>query len=171
MQNGEVAEIVRLEGQAAKTEKASSADRWRAAQLINGQLEHKTFRQLSQDIKEAGGKGSIGHLERMKKCWELVGSVQWEAFKDDFAQYPNFTTIYQSDEIRGENPEGKGGDRKPKGNDHEDFSAHGLTLAASNAVGSLVDNPAFWPLLTDDDTAMLRDTKDKLRILIRDIGR
>lgn len=171
MHNGEVEEIVRLEGQAAQTEKASSGDRWRAAQLIHGQLAHKTFRQLSQDIKEAGGKGSIGHLERMKKCWEIVGSVQWEAFKDDFAQYPNFTNIYQSDEIRGENPEDKGGDRKRKPNDHEDFSAHGLALAASNAVASLVENPAFWPLLTDEDVELLRETKDTLRVLIRDIGR
>ena len=171
MENGEVAEIVRLEGQAAQTEKASSADRWRAAQLIHGQLEHKTFRKLSEDIKTAGGKGSIGHLERMKKCWEIVGSVQWEAFKDDFAQYPNFTTIYQSDEIRGEGEGDKGGDRKRKGSDQEDFSAHCLAQAASDAVASLAENPAFWPLLTDEDLEMLRETKDTLRALIRDVGR
>ena len=171
MHNGEVAEIVRLEGEAAKTEKASSGDRWHAAQLIHGQLQTKTFRQLSQDIKDAGGKGSIGHLERMKKCWEVVGSVQWEALKDDFASYPNFTTIYQSDEIRGENPEDKGGDRKHRGQDQEDFSAHGLAQSAADAVDSLVRNPAMWPQLADDDISLLRDTKDKLRVLIRDIGR
>jgi hypothetical protein len=107
----------------------------------------------------------------MQKCWKLVGQVQYEAFKDDFAQYPNFTTIYQSDEIRGEGDQDKGGDRKRSGHDQEDFSAHGLTVAASNAVGSLADNPAFWPLLTDEDIEMLRETKDALRALIRDVGR
>lgn len=171
MQNGEVEEIVRLEGQAAKTEKASSADRWRAAQLIHGQLVHKTFRQLSADIKAAGGKGSIGHLERMKKCWEVVGSVQWEAFKDDFAQYPNFTTIYQSDEVRGENPEGKGGDRQHKGNAPEDFSADGLAETAANAIDSIVRNPAIRDNLTDSGMEMLRQAYDQLRRFWRESSR
>jgi hypothetical protein len=172
MQNDEVAEIVRLEGQAAQTEKASSADRWRAAMLINGQLERMTYRQLSAAIKEHGGKGSIGHLERMSKCWELVGQVQYEAFKDDFAAYPNFSTIYQSDEVRGEGGQGKSGERgHGGGREPEDNSASGLARSIASCTDTLIQNPAFWPLLTDDDIGLLRETKDKLRVLIRDIGR
>ncbi len=171
MHNGEVLEIVRLEGQAAKADKNVSSDRWRAAQLIHGQLQHKTFRQLSQDIKEAGGKGSIGHLERMKKCWDVVGQVQYEAFKDDFAQYPNFTTIYQSDEVRGEREGDKGGDRRHSGNAPDDSSAHGLAQAAADAIEALATDRSLWRQLTADDIELLRDAKDKLRVLIRDIGR
>jgi hypothetical protein len=169
--NGEVAEIVRLEGQAAKTEKASSADRWHAAKLIFDQLVHKSFRQLSQDIKEHGGKGSIGHLERMNKCWKLVGQVQYEAFKDDYAAYPNFTTISQSDEVRGESDGDKGGDRRHSGNAPDDTSAHGLAQSAADAIEALVTDRSLWRQLTTDDIELLRDAKDKLRVLIRDIGR
>jgi hypothetical protein len=175
MQNGEVREIVRLEGQAAQTEKASSADRWHAAQLIFNQLRTKTFRRLSSDIQEAGGKGSVSHLERMKKCWELIGQLQYETFKDDFSSYPDFTTIYQSDEVRDSEKKQQEKEekerRRKEGHDPEDFSAHGLAVTASNAVDSLSRNPAIRDSLSEDDIALLREAYDKLRVIIRGFGR
>ena len=108
MTNQDVKEIVRLEGRATLAERASSGDRWHAAHLISAQLARKTYRQLSQEIVSAGGKGSIGHLERMAKCWKLVGRVQYETHKEDWARYPNFTTVYQSDEVRGTAEESSG---------------------------------------------------------------
>jgi hypothetical protein len=107
----------------------------------------------------------------MKKCWEIVGQVQYEAFKDDYAAYPNFTTIYQSDEVRGDGDGDKGGDRRQKGHAPDDSSPHGLAQAAADAIEALATDRSLWRHLTDDDIELLRDTKDKLRVLIRDIGR
>jgi hypothetical protein len=166
--NGEVAEIVRLEGQATQTEKASSADRWHAAQLISEQLEHKTFRQLSQDIKQHGGKGSIGHLQRMQKCWKLVGAIQYEAFKDDFAAYPNFTTIYQSDEVRGEGDQSQGSGRQ---RNVPEVTASSLVTAAADAISELAHNREYRRQLTEGDMSSLRETRDTIRSLIRDFDR
>lgn len=165
--NGDVAEIVRLEGQAAQTEKASSADRWHAAYLIALQLEKKTYRQLSADIKAAGGKGSIGHLERMKKCWDLVGAMQWEAIKDDFAAYPNFTNIYQSDEVRGEGDQDKGGDRRQS----EKETAADLVGSIAKAVQALRTDRDLRASLTAGDLESLQDSADKIEALIHRVRR
>ena len=164
MENGEVAEIVRLEGQAAKAEKASSADRWHAAKLINDQLARKTYRQLSQDIKEAGGKGSIGHLERMKKCWEIFGMAQYEAYKDDYERYPNFADAYGSDEVRGENREkGGDGDRDPG-----DVGADGLAQKARECLETLAEDRAYLSLLSDNGLENIRQCRDIARSLLRE---
>src|SRR5215469_4850263 len=167
MENGEVREIVRLEGKAAEVDKDSSANRWRAAQLIFGQLQHRTFRELSQAIKEHGGKGSIGHLERMNKCWKLVGAIQWETFKDDYAAYPNFTTIYQSDEVRGDGDQsaGTGRQREP-----EATTGSSLVKAMNAAANELVGTRGYWRQLTDGDIRLLQDTMDKIGVLIERIG-
>ena len=167
MHNGEVAEIVRLEGQAVQTEKASSADRWHAAHLIARQLETVTYRTLSQAIKEHGGKGSIGHLERMNKCWKLVGTIQWETFKDDYAAYPNFTTIYQSDEVRGDGDQsaGSGRQREP-----EATTGSSLVKAMHAAANELVGTRGYWRQLTDGDVRLLQDTLDKIGVLIDRVG-
>jgi len=168
--NGDVAEIVKLEGQAAQTEKASSADRWHAAYLIARQLDQKTFRQLSAEIKAAGGKGSIGHLERMQKCWKLVGAMQYEAIKEDYGSYPNFTSIYQSDEVRGENDESKGGDRGHGSRDKDEITAHSLVDTAADAIGTLRQNRTFWKDLSGGDIQRLNATRDGIRALLRELA-
>jgi hypothetical protein len=167
MHNGEVAEIVRLEGQATQTEKASSADRWHAAHLIARQLETVTYRTLSQAIKEHGGKGSIGHLERMAKCWKLVGETQYAAFGDNYGAYPNFTTIYQSDEVRGDGDQsaGSGRQREP-----EQTTGSSLVKAMNAAANELVGTRGYWRQLTDADVRLLQDTLDKIGVLIDRVG-
>jgi len=170
MTNQDVKEIVRLEGRATLAERASSGDRWHAAHLISAQLARKTYRQLSQEIVSAGGKGSIGHLERMAKCWKLVGRVQYETHKEDWARYPNFTTVYQSDEVRG-TAEESSGSQGSGGRDEEDQSAHGLTMAAANAIAKLARNRVYWPLLTEDDVNTLKNARDELDVLISRVRR
>src|SRR5215469_13440444 len=166
MENGEVREIVRLEGKAAEVDKDSSANRWRAAQLIFGQLQHRTFRELSQAIKEHGGKGSIGHLERMKKCWEYAEKELYPHFGENFADYPNFTITYQSDEIRGETKEkGEGRQREP-----EATTGSSLVKAMNAAANELVGTRGYWRQLTDGDIRLLQDTMDKIGVLIERIG-
>lgn len=168
MENGEVREIVRLEGQAAKTDKASSGDRWHAAQLIAGQLGHKTFRQLSQDIKAAGGKGSLAHLERMKKCWDYAEKELYPLFKDDFLSYPDFTQTYQSEEAR---PEKKGEDQQRQGQQRTEPTPDEEARVVRDIIERLAADRDRRSLLTDAGLNDLRNAQRKLAVLIRHFGR
>ena len=179
----EIQEIIRLEGQASNTEKASSEDRWKAARLIHRQLQEMSFRDLSDEIKSQGGKGSLAHLTRMKRCWDLIGKILFENGNEDFSIYPNFYQTYNSAEVRGESagksvPDTAGGgdrepkersspaDREPRDNDTENVSASGLVLRAGLAIATIHDNRPFWPLLTKEDRqGLVKIRKEIDRIL------
>lgn len=156
-----IQKIIQLEEKAASQGEAVSSIRWETAELY--WIEYEKDNTPQSEIAKRVGKSKV-HVHYMIKCWDIVKDLPKESF-------PDFQEAYHSPEVRGEAGQDKGGDRKHKGNAPEDFSAHGLAQSAAEAVDSLARNPAMWPQLTDDDIALLRETKDTLRVMIRDIGR
>jgi hypothetical protein len=171
-----IQEIVRLQKEAEASEASASERRWAEAKLIWEELQHKTYRQLSGEIKAEGGSGSLRHLTLMNRCWQYVVVDKGHEHLR-FDKLPKFNDVYHSDEVRGESDQedtdtGSSPERRRKPQpEPDDYSASGLARRIASCTDSLIKNPAFWPLLTDDDIVLLRETKDKLRVLIRDIGR
>ena len=152
---------------AEREERKSSHSYWRAAELIWEEVTAGTSRRaLATEI----GK-SHTHVRYMYNCWDMVG----RKIEGDL---PNFNTVYNSAEIRGEHdPDGDGGDggdreggHRRRGQEPEDYSAHGLVMQASNAIDALARNRAFHQLLTPDDIAVLRELQPIIRALLRDLG-
>lgn len=146
-----------------------SYHRWEASRLIWEEIKAgKSRRGLAGDI----GK-SHTHVRYMFNCWELVGR---KLEVSDPHELPNFQEIYMSSEVRGEPDNNPGDDKRDRRNRREpdpedDVSAHGLTLRAANALDTLNRNEAFWPLLTDDDVAVLREAGASLGSILAGIGR
>jgi len=169
--------IVKLQRESAQLDEDSNVRRWCEAQLIWEELQTRSFRNLGTAIKEAGGSGSLRHLQLMKKCWEGYGQPLWDAGNEDYAKYPRLNELYNSDEVRGEPDEdGNGGDggggergsdrRRPSG----DYSAHGLAVSAYNAIDALRRNKAHHELLNEEDLDLIRQLPAMIRALLRDIG-
>ena len=169
-----IQEIVALQKEAEISEKLASVKRWRESKLIWEELADKTYRQLSGEIKAAGGSGSLRHLTLMFRCYQFV--VVDHGLEDTaFTELPKFNTIYHSDEVRGESDQkesdtGSSPERK-RGHDREDFSADGLAETAANAIDSIVRNPAIRDNLTDSGMEMLRQAYDQLRRFWRESSR
>lgn len=148
-----------------------SKHRWMASELIWLEVnDGKSRRALAEEI----GK-SHTHVRYMFNCWDMVGRKL--AVSGHVDSFPNFQAIYASSEIRGESdpePDGHGGDRKRrKGGEDSgaDYTAHGLVVTAANSLDALARNRAYWPLLTEDDLAVLRTICPTVRALLRDSGR
>ncbi len=158
-----VEEIVALQQAAAGPEADASARRWAEAKLIYEELEVKSYRILSAEIKAAGGSGSIGHLQRMYRAWWIM-VVQPGIEYGDFGDMPPFNRVYDSEEVRDGAPDRERRPRKrqvsqPHGRNREqddDYSGHGLVTQAHRALSLLANNPAFLPLLSDSDWATIR---------------
>jgi len=172
-----IAEIVQLEGMASANREDRSASRWKAAKLIWEELQEKSFTQLSQEIKLAGGSGSIGHLTYASRSWEITVVKSGLKF-NSLKSLPNFNTIYNSDDIR--RPEdrkrrdvGDGSDRKrePGKDPRSEYTAHGLVVQADNAIDALLRSPAYHQLISDEDIVILRKLPAEIRSLIRKCGR
>lgn len=167
-----IEEIRKHEAIADRQEHLTSMHRWMAAELIWEEVTSGTSRrELATEI----GK-SHTHVRYMFNCWDMVGRKMIDGVKSH-TDLPNFNTVYNSAEVRGEHdPDGgeegeREGSHRRKGQEPDDYSAHGLVMAASNSVDALARNRAYWPLLTDDDIAVLRELMPVIRALIRDIGR
>jgi hypothetical protein len=161
-----IEEIKRQLAAAEQNEKKASHSYWRAAELVWEEVTAGTSRRsLATEI----GK-SHTHVRYMFNCWDMVG----RKIEGDL---PNFNTVYNSAEVRGDHdPDGgedgeREGSHRRKGHEPDDYSAHGLVMQASNSIDALARNRAFWALLTDDDIALLRELQPVIRALIRDIGR
>jgi hypothetical protein len=170
-----IAEIVALEGYADVDREARSAQRWAAARLIYEELQTKSFGALSAEIKEAGGKGSIGHLTCMKRCWVLI-VVQGGIEPTDYADLPFFGTVYNSEEVR------RPADRKRRRSTtgHEDRghraghkkdpclheSASAWVLNAETALATLAEHRVSWQFLTAEDLTRLHGLIPKIENLI-----
>jgi len=161
-----IAEIRKHEAIAERNDSTTSHHRWIAAQLIWEEVnEGKSRRQLGQEI----GK-SHTHVRYMYNCWDLVGRKLGGIDAD--GGLPNFNEIYNSVEVRGD-PEsgGDGPTGKHRRREPEDHSAHGLVMAASVALGELAANPAFWPLLTNEDWALVFELPAVIDGFLRDAGK
>lgn len=167
--------IVKLQRESAHLDETSNIRRWCEAQLIWEELQSRSFRALGTAIKEAGGSGSLRHLQLMKKCWEGFGQPLWDGGNNDFAKYPHLNTLYNSDEVRGE-PDGDdngggggSGDRRDRREPEGDYTPSGLILKANSYIESLERS---WDpkLLTDDDIARMRSMTARIRALLRTIG-
>lgn len=166
-----VAEIKRHEAIADRDDAKTSEHRWKAAELIWAEItDGKSRRALAGEI----GK-SHTHVRYMFNCWDMVGRKL--VVSGGASALPNFNTIYTSEEVREsaeENVE-EAGHKARRGRysdqDQTDYSASGLVAQAYEAIGSLRRNPAYWPLLTEDDRTRLRELPGSIRALIRDSSR
>jgi hypothetical protein len=168
-----VEEIKRHEAIADREDERTSGHRWEAARLIWEEITESgtSRRALADQI----GK-SHTHVRYMFNCWDIVGRKL--VVSEGSSSLPNFNTVYTSEEIR-ESPEGNAEDeqghkaRRGRYSDQDqvDYTAHGLVVQASNAIDSLRRNPAYWPLLTDDDMGLLRELPAASRDLLREIAR
>lgn len=156
-----IAMIIALEGRADLDRDARSAQRWAAARLIWEELQHKSYVALSEEIKSQGGKGSIGHLIRMNRCWELTvvrPGIEPHSYED----LPFFGEVYQCEEVR--NPANRKRRnvqasqarqrRARKACLHE--SAPSWVAAANEALDSLAEHRVAWPFLSDGDLDVLK---------------
>lgn len=168
--------IVKLQRESAQLDDDSNDRRWREAKLIWEELQSRSFRALGTAIKEAGGSGSLRHLQLMKKCWEGFGQPLWDGGNEDFSKYPRLNELYNSDEVRGE-PDGDdngggggSGDRKRDRREPEgDYTPSGLILQANSYLEALERG---WDpkLLTDDDIDRMKSIAARIRALLRTIG-
>lgn len=170
-----IAEIVALEGYADVNRETRSAQRWAAARLIWEELQSKSYTVLSVEIKAAGGKGSIGHLTCMKRCWELV-VVQPGIEPTDYDDLPFFGTVYQSDEVRrpadrkrrkttdGHEARGHRAGHRKDPCLHE--SAHAWIVNADEALDALAEHRVSWPFLTPEDLERLRGLPAKVDTIL-----
>jgi hypothetical protein len=170
-----VAEIVALEGYANVDREARSAQRWAAARLIYEELQEKSFGALSIEIKAAGGKGSIGHLTCMRRCWDLV-VIQGGIEPADYSELPFFGTVYNSDEVR------RPADRKrrkattghtDRGHRHGQGkgpclheSASAWITAADEALNTLAEHRVAWAFLKGSDLNRLKGLIPKVEGLV-----
>lgn len=137
---------------------------WVASQLIWEEVEAGTSRrQLAQEI----GK-SHTHVRYMYNCWDLVGRKVMTGAADTEA-LPSFNEVYHSTEVRGDSDQGSG-DGKRREREVDDHSAHGLTSRAATAINELASNPAFWPLMTEEDWMVIREIPAVIRSMIRESG-
>lgn len=169
--------FVELEGKADAGERKTSSQRWEAAQIVWDQhnIRRKSFPQLSREIKAAGGKGSLGHLFRMNKCWDIIVAQNGREVQD-YGDLPSFYQTYNSDEVRGESDEDDPSDREPGergGSDREprSRSGHDYVEKAVGAIAGLQGLPALWPGLEDGDIEALRKLPARIQRLVRDIER
>jgi hypothetical protein len=155
-----VSEIIEHESIAEGEEHVTSYHRWAAAELIWQEVtEGKSRRELGREI----GK-SHTHVRYMFNCWDTVG----QKLGLSYDQLPNFNTVYNSPEIRGD-IDGDGDTGQKRRNDHEgeDHSAHGIIMAMATLVGQ----PAYIDLITDDDWVILGELPGQIRRFLRDAGR
>jgi hypothetical protein len=153
-----VSEIIRLEKLAAGNDTKASEIWWEAAYLIWQEIQAgKQQKVLAEEI----GK-SRTHVCWMNKCWELASIM---------VARPPFMEMYHSAEVRGESAmiDQTGAGRKPR--EVDDHSGHGLVSKAAEALGELSANPAYWPLMTEDDWTVIRELIPVIRSLLRDSGR
>jgi hypothetical protein len=168
MNQARICEIVSLLKQADREGTTQSEYNWRASKLIWEEVESGT---KQKDLAEQIGK-SPAHITRLKKCWQVfvIGpGVEFGSFRD----LGSFYEAYNSPEVHGEsqrnnernrgsNGQGRGGQNKRTRED-EDFSGHGLVSRAYTALSILSGNPAFWPVLAEEDWVMLQAMPDLLR--------
>jgi hypothetical protein len=149
-------------------EHVASVHRWKAARLIYDEVRSGTSR---RELGSRIGK-SHTHVRYMYNCWDIVGrKLQVSGSPDTL---PNFQAIYMSDEVRGDSGEepdgGKTGSRRERRRRREDSaldtSAHGLVKSAAVAVNAIAQNPAYWPLLTDEDIEILRAIPPAVRAIL-----
>lgn len=170
-----IAEIVALEGYANVDREARSAQRWAAARLIYEELKTKPYGTLSSEIKAAGGKGSIGHLICMNRCWDLI-VIQGGIEPTDYSDLPLFSTVYNSEEVR--RPAGRKRRKKPVGHENRGHragqgkepclheSASTWIRRADDALDTLADHRVAWAFLIPEDIARLRGLIPKAEELI-----
>lgn len=148
----------------------SSAARWEAAHLIWEEIRvGKSHREIADEI----GTSHV-HVGRMARCWQLIKDqgVEYDTFESLGAAY-DFGQLYQSEDVRGpaakkpetdgrrrtvpddDNEMLTGRSRQPRPDTSEDFSAHGLVLAAASALGMLATHKAYWAMLSEEDWALL----------------
>jgi len=164
MNEARVAEIKSHLEAAEVPNREASTHMWIAARLIWEEVESgKSRRALGDEI----GK-SHTHVRYMYNCWSVVGLAHPGTKPEDL---PPFNEVYHSTEVRGDPesaPEGEAGQRKrPEPPDH---TAHGHVMAAAEAIDALLRNPAYWPLLTNDDWVILRELPAVIDGLLTDSG-
>lgn len=146
-------------------DRQSSHHMWVAAQLIWEEIEEgKSRRQLAQEI----GK-SHTHVRYMYNCWDLVGRKVMTGEADTEA-LPNFNEVYHSTEVRGDPDEQGRGEGKRRERELDDHSAHGLAMKAASVINELASNPAFWPLMTEEDWMVIRELPAVIRSMLRESG-
>ena len=100
-------------------------------------------------------------------CWDLVGRKVMTGEADRGSA--SFDEVYHSTEVRGDSDQGSG-DGKRREREVDDHSAHGLTSRAATAINELASNPAFWPLMTEEDWMVIREIPAVIRSMIRESG-
>jgi len=165
-----IEQIKRHLAKADGDESAISVHRWAASKLIWEEVQSGTSRRA---LADAIGK-SHTHVRYMYNCWDLVGRKLDVSGTSD--SLPNFQAIYASDEIRGtedgdSDSQPGSGKRKRKPDEQMDYTTHGLVVQAANAIDALARNRAHWPLLSEDDLALLRAIPPQVRALLRDSTR
>jgi hypothetical protein len=109
-----IEEIIRLEKVADQRDKISSADRWRAAELIHAEIaDGKTQSALAREIGQ-----SQSHVRYMMRCWDTV-IIKGRLEFDDYEHLPIFAKIYNSPDVRGaDEPAEAQATDKPQRNQH-----------------------------------------------------
>jgi hypothetical protein len=162
-----ITEIIKHESIADRNDHFTSQHRWAAAQLIWEEIDEGNSRRgLAQEI----GK-SHTHVRYMYNCWDIVGRKLELDGEVVHSKLPNFNDVYHSVEVRGDpesSAEGDGGSRKLR--EAPDHTAHGHVMAAASAIDALLRNPAYWPLLTDDDWVIIRELPAVIDGLLTDSG-
>lgn len=165
--------IRELEQQAEKPAATDSALRWEAAKLYWEEVTES--KRSKADIARDIGKSAM-HVLYMFRCWDVV-VVKHGMPHDDYTSLPPFNQTYNSSEVRepGQDDVSDTGGNKPSrkrhGEESADYTTHGLVETAANAVNTLAQNKAHWPLLSEDDLTVLRAIPPTIRALLRDSSR
>lgn len=166
-----IAEIIDHIKLADRSEATASEHNWAASQLIWEETHDKKGR-TQKEIAAAIGKSET-HVSFMKKCWKVkVIDTGIEGFS--LRALGSFYDMYNSEQVRGE-ASGGGGGSGHKGNkrEHEpgeqeldENTARGAITKAANLLYMLRKNPAYWPMLTDDDIVTLREAINDGRAIL-----
>ena len=159
-----IADIIAHEKAAEKDDATVSAHRWAASKL------------MWEEVRAGRTKSEIGvairksrqHVAFMVKCWEIVGRNYGSA---DYSTYPNFGTVYQSTEVRGQSARNRGsGKRKqPQDSDEqEDRPENAATWVATAdaSLDMLGANPSAWAFLGTEDMDTLRGLAEKSKTIL-----
>lgn len=171
-----VERIRELEPKAEKTSALGSKLHWEVAELYWIAIEKDGITKAS--LARQVGKTAM-HVLYMYRCWDRIVAKPGLVWDGDYGNLPSFYQTYNSDDVRSpddedENGHGGGeGSRRSASSRNEqqaDYTGHGLVTDIANGVHALSRNPAYIPLLTEDDIHVLREAYAALRALLADIA-
>lgn len=168
----EIKQIQYHENAAEMPEGQASYHKWWAAKLIAEVVDSGTSqRELGQQL----GKSNT-HVRYMYRSWNLVGRKLYVSGNEEMEGMPNFSTVYNSDEVRGRDGEalipvpevekaertGDVGGGYTENDIDDDPTAAGMVRAIARAAMSLRRSEALKDLLTDEDYALLGESYEMI---------